>query len=392
MIIFLLLLTAFVGISAVSAAENTSISDDVLEIENLNETQVLEKNTSNLNLSANESGQNNVIIANKVKKQIPSKAKTKDIKSTYGKNVKYKLKLLDKEGKIISGKKVKFKIGKKTYKIKTNSKGIAALKLNYPAGKYTISYNVGDVSGRNTYTVKNKISLTVLKWGNKGDISKNKLIRNNMPKNIWVKKAVHATKKGIPLIKIRGGNGKKVFITAGVHGNEISSQIAVIKLIVRLTKIPVKGSVYIIPFVNIKAISHNVRYTDNDYNRIAHKSGTIPNNIVKLVKRYNCDAYGDFHCTQPGGKPGKNVAMGTYSPTVKSATIAKYIAKKSKVTYLIYEKAGEEYPGALEDVVSLNHIPAVTCEVIVPHGKITKKSVAKSLSMMKTLLKFNKII
>ena len=60
--------------------------------------------------------------------------------------------------------------------------------------------------------------------------------------------------------------------------------------------------------------------------------------------------------------------------------------------YKIYKKAGVEYPGALEDEANLKGIPAVTCEVISPHGKIKKGSVSKSLLMMKTLLKYHKII
>ncbi|MDO5814890.1 MAG: hypothetical protein Q4Q18_04570, partial [Methanobrevibacter sp.] len=108
--------------------------------------------------------------------------------------------------------------------------------------------------------------------------------------------------------------------------------------------------------------------------------------------KFKCDAYGDFHCTRPGGMPGKNVAMGTYNPTYNSSVMAKYIAKKSNVKYLIYKNAGEEYPGALEDVVNLKNIPAVTCEVITPHGKIAKGSVSKSISMMKSLLKFNGVL
>ena len=72
--------------------------------------------------------------------------------------------------------------------------------------------------------------------------------------------------------------------------------------------------------------------------------------------------------------------------------MAKYIAKHAKVKIKIYKKAGTEYPGALEDEVNLKGIPSVTCEVISPYGKIKKGSVSKSLLMMKTLLKYNKII
>ena len=37
------------------------------------------------------------------------------------------------------------------------------------------------------------------------------------------------------------------------------------------------------------------------------------NNIVKLILEFKCNSYGDFHCTQPNGVPGKNVAMGAHS-------------------------------------------------------------------------------
>ena len=88
------------------------------------------------------------------------------------------------------------------------------------------------------------------------------------------------------------------------------------------------------------------------------------------------------------GDPGKNVAMGTYSPTASSATLAKYIAKTTGYSKLIYKKAGVEYPGAVEDVFNLAKITSVTCEVVTPHGKIASGSVNRSLNLMKAFLKY----
>ncbi len=204
---------------------------------------------------------------------------------------------------------------------------------------------------------------------------------------------VKAAKKGTPMIKFKGGNGKKVFVTAGVHGNELSSQIAALKLIKYLESHPVNGTAYIIPFINPKATAKNVRdYNGVSLNEKANVKGTISYKTVRLIVKFKCDAYGDFHCTRPGGVPGKNIAMGTYSPTEQSAVMAKFIAKDSNVKYLIYKKAGGEYPGALEDEVNLKHILAVTCEVKTPHGKIARGSIGKSFSMMKSLFKFNGLI
>lgn len=396
--IVLLILAVVLSISAVSAAENATVSSDILEIDD-GADMPLEQNDDSTVAEVGVSGEDSLLktnssVVNSTKKttQTPSKAVTKNIKSTYGTKATYSLKLFDKSGKTIAGKEVTFKIGKKTYKVKTNSDGVASLNLNYAAGKYKISYSVGGLTGKNTYTVANKITMTILKWGNKGDVSKISLIRKNMPNNEWVKKAVKATKKGNPLLMFQGGKGKKVFMTAGVHGNELSSQVAMMKMIARLSKTPIKGTVYIIPFVNIKAISHKVRHTGADYNRIAHKAGTISNKIIKLAKKLKCNAYGDFHTTQPGGAPGQNIVMGSKTPAKKCGAMTNYIAKNAKVHKRLYKYAGQEYPGALADNANKKGIPGVICEVVLPHNTVTSSSVKISYRMINCLLKFNKVI
>ena len=62
---------------------------------------------------------------------IPAKTKIKagNVNVMYKKSFKYKIKLLGKTAKPLKNKVVKFKIGKKTYKVKTNKKGIASIKL-----------------------------------------------------------------------------------------------------------------------------------------------------------------------------------------------------------------------------------------------------------------------
>lgn len=392
--LILLLLIAVVSISAVSATDS-SINETQLSADVSGEVnEILADDNQNQNdLSAldNAGDSNQISQSNNPVNAVPSKVVTKNVKTTYGNKVNYTLKLLDKDNNPVQGKEVTFKINKNKYTRFTDSKGVATLTLNYKSGNYVIHYNACGLSGKNSYVVNNYVKLTVLKWGNVGDVSKAKLIRNNMPNNEWVKKAVKATKSGNPLLMIKGGEGKVIFITAGTHGNEISSQIAAMKLINKLTKNPIKGTVYIIPFVNLKAISKKVRYSGADFNRVAHKSGTISNRIVNLVAKYNCDAYGDFHTTQPGGAPGKNIVMGSKYPTI-SNKMAKYIFKKCGVNKIIYKYPGEKYPGAIADNVNKRGIPAVLCEVVLPHNTITKKSVKLSYSMMESLLKYNSVI
>ena len=333
---------------------------------------------------------NDISKSNTIK--VLSRFSGKNITSTYGKETTFSITVLTKQGTPMKNKLVTFTAGGKSYGVKTDSKGVASLKLNFNAGKYTIKYSVDGISSRNTYTVKNYYKLKIFKWNSGADVLKNKKIKSNVPNSKLVKKVVDAAKSGTPLIKFKGGSGKTVFITSGVHGSELSSQVAAMQLIEYMETHPVKGTVYIMPFMNPKATSKNVRNYGVNLNSNANKKGTISYKTVKLIVKYKCDAYGDFHCTMPGGKPGKDVAMGSYLPTAKSAKLAKYISKKSKVTYLIYKKAATEYPGALEDMVNLKHIPSVTCEVITPHGTIAGGTVPKSLSMMKSLLKYNSLI
>ena len=322
-----------------------------------------------------------------------SRISTKDVTSTYGTKTKFDLKLLDKKGNPMKNQEVSFKVHGVTYKSLTNENGMASLDLNLKAGTYTITYSADGLSGKNKYVVKNYYKITTYKWNSGADVTKNKLIKSNIHDSDLVRKVVKAAKSGTPVIKFKGSGGKSVFITAGVHGNELSSQVAAMKMIEYLESHPIKGTVYIMPFMNPKGTAANVRdYNGVHLNQKANVKGTISYKTVNLITKFKCSAYGDFHCTRPGGNPGKDVAMGTYKPTAKSATLAKFIAKNSKVKYKIYKKAGVEYPGALEDVVSAKHIPAVTCEVITPHGTIAKGSVSKSLSMMKSLLKFNSLL
>ncbi|MCQ2970983.1 Succinylglutamate desuccinylase / Aspartoacylase family protein [Methanobrevibacter gottschalkii] len=416
----LLLIVMLCSLSIVSASENLSTSDNPVVVDNVdmssknigsipdvtsasNDVVVSEnssvewksyENEKDDNVSDNQSNSSSNSTSNGSYKEesVVSNVVTKNVSSSYGTVVNYNIKVLDQFKKPMVGKTVSVTIGKKTVEKITDSDGMVTFTLNCQAGKYVIKYKVDNINGSNSYIVKNKISLTVLNWNLKGDVSKINLIKKNMPNNTWVKKAVAATKKGIPLLKFKGGKGKIVFMTAGVHGNELSSQVAAMKMIKYLSDNPISGTVYIMPFVNVKAIAKKVRYTDKDYNRIASSSGTIPNKIVKLVVKYKCNSYGDFHTTKPGGAPGKDIVMGSKSLKSKSADLTNYIAKKCKVNKRIYSHIGQEYPGALFENVNKKGITSVICEVALPHNTVTTKTVKTSFNMMKYLLKYNSVI
>lgn len=315
---------------------------------------------------------------------------SKDITSTYGTKVKYNVRVLDNAGKPMKGTKVTFKVNKDSFAKTTNAKGYATLYLNKKSGKYTIKYSTNGFSGKNKYTVKNYVSLKILKWGLTGDVSKAYLIKKNMPNNVWVKKAVAATKKGLPLLTIKGSKGKTVFMSSGVHGNELNSQVAAMKMIKYLTTHPIKGTVYIVPFVNVKAISQGIRLTEYDFNRVAHVSGTVSNKLVNLVLKYKCDAYGDFHTTVSPGVPGINVVLGYTSPS-KCIPMTKYISNNAGVNRIFYYP-GEKYSWSLADWVNSRGTAGVICEVISPVNVVSAGATSLSYKQMTAFLKYNKIL
>ena len=316
-----------------------------------------------------------------------------DIESTYGNAVDFSVNLLDSMGNPLSNTLVSFNIAGQILTAYTNDDGIATINLNKSAGNYNIMYYVDDIDSSNSYVVKNAYSLTTLEWNTGADVTKNSLIKNNLPNSVLINQVAEAAKSGTPWLTFKGGEGKNVFITAGIHGSELSSQVAALRLINYLESNPISGTVYIIPFIQPKATADNVRnYNGVNLNSVANVQGSISNKAVELICALNCDSYGDFHCTMPGGDPGKNVAMGSYSPLAESAKIASYISEKTGYSKLIYSVAGQEYGGAMEDTVNLRGIASVTCEVVSPHGTIASGSVDKSFNMMQALLAYNGLI
>lgn len=316
-----------------------------------------------------------------------------DVVTTYGSEATFSVKVLNKTGGIDKNTLVTFNINGNLYEKLTDENGIATLTLNLNSGNYILTYEANGLKESNSYQVKNLIEITTYNWNSGANVCQNSLIKNNLPTSSLIAQIVEMAKSGTPMITIKGGEGKSVFITAGVHGNELASQIAALRLIQELETTAIDGTVYIMPFVYPKATASNVRnYNGVNLNTLAATSGSISNNIINLIISFDCDAYGDFHCTMPGGSPGANMVMGSYNPTVESAAMAIAISQITGFSKIIYNTAGSEYPGALEDVCNLKGIPAVTCEVVSPRGQIATGSIEKSLSFMKAFLKYNSLI
>ncbi|MDR3223443.1 MAG: succinylglutamate desuccinylase/aspartoacylase family protein [Methanobrevibacter sp.] len=241
-------------------------------------------------------------------------------------------------------------------------------------------------------------TITNNEWGTGGDIKNNRLIYDNIPKSNITNEIIEYAKWGSPIVKFGNGNGPTVFLDSGVHGSELPSQVAIMKLINYLDKEEEKinGTIYIIPFVAPKMTSENTRfYNGENLNEIADKNGSVTNNVFLLAKSLNVSALGDYHCTMPGGEPGRNVIFGTKAPIFKSAEMAMNVGEMAiggENPYIIYDMAGTEYPGALEDYCSLNGIPSITCEVMSPHEEIRPGSIDDSYKEMYSFLIYNNLL
>jgi predicted deacylase len=253
--------------------------------------------------------------------------------------------------------------------------------------------SITDMSGNNIavnafrFTTAIKIDIIDTKTG--GDISKNSLLYSYISKTVLSKQILSKAKSGTPMVTFGDGNGPKVLIVAGVHGNELPATTAAMKLINYLNGKTIHGTIYIIPFAIPYNTANIQRYWNGQNpNSIANIDGTPTNIIMKLAKNLQVNALGDFHSSTPGGVPGKDSVFCSKAPTYKSYQLASYISAKTGSTLITYPKAGVGYPGALEDICNLNGIPAVTSEVLQTHGTLTSSRINKSYSQMTALLTY----
>ncbi|MDI9623787.1 MAG: pseudomurein-binding repeat-containing protein [Methanothermobacter sp.] len=236
-------------------------------------------------------------------------------------------------------------------------------------------------------------NIEIIYNGTGGNVTGNYYIRQYTPHHPITREVITAAKNGTPMVVFGNGSGKNVMIVAGVHGNELPPQLAALKLIDYLADKKINGTVYIVPFLIPSSTVTSSRYWNGQNpNSIANYKGTPTNRIVQIAKERLVQALGDFHSTKPGGTPGKDAVFCSRKPTYESYKIAYYISKNSLSKLIVYENAGLEYQGALEDVCNLGGIPSVTCEVLSSHGTVALGSVDRSFMQMILLLKYNNVI
>ncbi|WP_458453077.1 transglutaminase domain-containing protein [Methanobrevibacter sp.] len=95
--------------------------------------------------------------------KILSTISASDVSKVYTDTKKFTAKFLKSNGKALANKYIKFKLKGKTYKVKTNSKGVAKLSIkNLKKGTYKIiSYNKDGLSKTNKIKVYNRVSTSL---------------------------------------------------------------------------------------------------------------------------------------------------------------------------------------------------------------------------------------
>ena len=166
---------------------------------------------------------------------------TKNLIKKIGKSAKFKVKLLNSKAKAYKNQIVKIKFNGKTYKLKTNRKGIATFTVpeNLKSGKYKIKTSYNAMVNVNKITVKpvlkaKNISKKISKVitfkaklvNSKGKPSIGKKITFKLKSKKYIAKT---NKKGYAIIKIRNLKVGKYIIKTSCASSKISNRITVKK-------------------------------------------------------------------------------------------------------------------------------------------------------------------
>jgi predicted deacylase len=221
-----------------------------------------------------------------------------------------------------------------------------------------------------------------------GDLRKNQVFMKNLHEGSLASKLLDAAHEGTPMIRI-GKGSPKIMLTAGIHGNELSPQVAALVVAQRLIEEEVNGTVYLVPFaIPFATMRSSRRFKGFDMNRAAFKEGSLSNEIIQDAKDLKLDSLADFHATKPYSNPGVESIFCSKKPCPESFRIAEHINKTTNSKIICHKNAGTLYKGALEDECNELNIPAVTCEVVSHNGKVDPGSHERSYLQMVTYMSY----
>lgn len=228
------------------------------------------------------------------------------------------------------------------------------------------------------------------------------LVNNNLNRYL-INKGLYKDKNMLDMVEMTS-EGSIVFTTktdgddyvlvGGVHGNELASQVALLRLIrnIYYDEVLLNHRLHIIPFLIPVSTSRNTReYNNLDMNRNAFNNGPSKD-IVDYAESIHAKALCDCHSTDPSLNPGINSVFCSFRPQNKSFFAARYISQNTNSKMFPIGQAGSVLKGAIEDESNLRSIASVTCEALCVNGTVTKESVDFSYRQITAFLEFHGII
>lgn len=187
------------------------------------------------------------------------------------------------------------------------------------------------------------------------------------------------------------GSGRyNLILVGGVHGNELPSQAAIIKLMHNIITedIKVKCNLHLVPFLIPNSTMLNSRHFNSvDMNRNANVDG-VTKKVVDYAQNNNMTALCDCHSTDPSNKPGFASVFCSVRPLIQSSKIARKICLDTSSRILPISEAGSVLHGAVEDESNLRGIPAVTCETVSRKSYVDEGSVDFSYNQICSFLDY----
>lgn len=204
---------------------------------------------------------------------------------------------------------------------------------------------------------------------------------------------VEKTSEGSVVFSV-GDSDNNLILLSGVHGNELSSQVALLKFLkeIYMDKWILNARLHIVPFLIPIATAKNTRsYNGLDMNRNSNIDGPTKS-IVDYAVNINAKALCDCHSTDPSLKPGINSVFCSFRPEKTSYYIARHISTETNSKLLPLGQAGTVLEGAVEDECNIRGVPAVTCETQSVNCEVSKDSVDVSYKQILSFLNYFKVL
>lgn len=243
------------------------------------------------------------------------KISTKIASSNYAMFIKktdyFKVTLNDASGKVLSNQKITFKVNKKTYNTKTNSKGVAKIKLKLKKGTYKV-----------TIIYKGTAKYSAVKKTNKIFVKKVLKTKVTAPKITTTPKT--STKYTVTLKDENGKILKKQKVTVNINGKKYTK------------KTNSKGQVTIkVKFSKIKSYKVKATYKGSKLYKKSSASGKISvQKFTTKITAPNMDAFPntskDYTVTLTGG--GKPIAKQSLKIALNGQTYTKTTNNNGQVT------------------------------------------------------------